>query len=162
MKRRRLIVLLLFSLLSVTAWGQLPISNLRGISNQPLPIARTQNESHAHTPDSTAADSTAEEGPKGVEYHVVNRRVYIPGLNKLYKSVVKALAFFHRKFIKDSLPVLPLPVRLIEPKAPVTGKVSIILIFMKALLLKAIEQTKSQGHDKDQAEYVLFYAVIIL
>ncbi len=86
MKRRRLIVLLLFSLLSVTAWGQLPISNLRGISNQPLPSARTQNESHAHTPDSTAADSTAEEGPKGVEYHV-----------DIPDSVLQAsVFFFHR------------------------------------------------------------------
>ena len=93
---------------------------------------------------------------------IVKGRVYIPGLDQFNKSIVKTLSLFYCKFIKDSLPLLPLPVRLIQANASVTGKIGVVLIFMKTLLLKAIEQTKSQGGDKDQAEYVLFYAVIIL
>ena len=75
---------------------------------------------------------------------VIKRWVYIPGLDQFNKAVVKALSLFYHKFIKDSLPVLPLPVRLIEAKASVAGKICIVLIFMKALFLETIEQAKGQ------------------
>jgi hypothetical protein len=54
-----------------------------------------------------------------MKYEIINRRVYIPGLNKLYKSIVETLSIFYHKFIKDGLSVLPLSVRLIKAKASV-------------------------------------------
>ena len=88
MRHRRLIVLLLFSLLSVTAWGQVDISRIRNISNL-SPSGNTINRAnHVHnTPDSTVADTTSEEGPRGVEYHV-----------DIPDSVLQAsVFFFHRR-----------------------------------------------------------------
>ena len=51
-----------------------------------MPSARTMNNNATHTPDSATVDSTAEEGPQGVEYHV-----------DIPDSVLQAsVFFFHR------------------------------------------------------------------
>ena len=62
-------MLTLFSLLSLTAWGQFDISNIRSISNTNL-SGTTRSPNRTNLPDSTASDTASENGPKGVEYHV--------------------------------------------------------------------------------------------
>lgn len=78
-------MLTLFSLLSLSAWGQFDISNIRSISNTNL-SGTTRSPNRTNLPDSTASDTASENGPKGVEYHV-----------DIPDSVLQASVFiFHR------------------------------------------------------------------
>jgi len=69
-KTRRLITLLILTLLTTAAWGQIGIANLRNTSNPTRPGTGTTPPSSSATPDSTSADTSANDGPKGIEYHV--------------------------------------------------------------------------------------------
>ena len=92
-----------------------------------------------------------------MEQIVVKRRMYIPGLNQFNHLVVKALSRFYSTLIKYRLSVLPLPVGLVQAKAPVCGVVGVILILMKALLLHTVIYAQQKSCDKYQSEYIFFH-----
>ena len=79
-----------------------------------------------------------------MEQKIIKGWMHIPGLNQLNHSIVKALSRLNGKLIQHSLPLLPLPVRLKQPYAPVAGVVGIVFILVKSSLLRSVENAQSQ------------------
>jgi hypothetical protein len=87
---------------------------------------------------------------------IVERRVYIPALDKFYQAVVKALASSYCKFIENGLSLLPLPVWLEKTYAPVGRIIGVILILVKPRFLKSVYQTQNEGKHKDKSKNIFF------